>query len=106
MVKSRRFMPVDLSRLILIERLIDPIQQLIRKILPNFVEENLERPEVREAIVVAVDTGLVANYPGAGAIPASLRRRIIRKQLDIIIDDIVLGPDEPFRSLVSPDISD
>jgi hypothetical protein len=95
-------MPLDLSRLILIERLIDPIQQLIRKVLPDFAEENLERPEVRERIVAAIDTALVTNYPVAGAIPASLRRRIIRKQLDMIIDDIVLGPDEAFRGLVPP----
>ena len=95
-------MPLDLSRIILIERLIDPIQQLIRKVLPDFAEENLERPEVRERIVAAIDAALVTNYPVAGAIPASLRRRIIRKQLDMIIDDIVLGPDEAFRGLVSP----
>jgi hypothetical protein len=95
-------MPLDLSRLVLIERLIDPIQQLIRKLLPDFAEENLEKPEVREAIVMAVDTALVTNYPVAGAIPASLRRRIIRKQVDMIIDDIVLGPGEDFRGMVSP----
>ena len=95
-------MPIDLSRLILIERLIDPIQQLIRKLLPDFAEEYLQKPEVRETIVAAVDTALVTNYPVAGAIPASLRRRIIRKQLDMIIDDIVLGPDEAFRVLTSP----
>jgi hypothetical protein len=95
-------MPLDLSRLVLIERLIDPIQQLIRKLLPDFAEENLEKPEVREAIVMAVDTALVTNYPVAGAIPASLRRRIIRKQVDMIIDDIVLGPGEDFRGVVSP----
>ena len=95
-------MPIDLSRLILIERLIDPIQQLIRKLLPDFAEENLQKPEVRETIVAAVDTALVTNYPVASAIPASLRRRIIRKQLDKIMDDIVLGPDEAFRGLTSP----
>ena len=95
-------MPIDLSRLILIERLLEPIQQLIRKLLPDFAEENLQKPEVRETIVAAVDTALVTNYPFAGAIPASLRRRIIRKQLDMIIDDIVLGPDEAFRGLTSP----
>ena len=83
-------MPIDFSRLILIERLIDPIQQLIRKLLSDFAEENLQKPEVRETIVAAVDTALVTNYPVAGAIPASLRRRIIRKQPDMIIDDIVL----------------
>jgi hypothetical protein len=59
-------MPPDLSRLILIEKLIDPIQQLIRNLLPSFVEENLEKPQVREAIVVAVDTALVTKLSGRG----------------------------------------
>ena len=32
-------------------------------------------------LVVAVDAALVTNYPVAGVIPASLRRRVIRNQL-------------------------
>jgi hypothetical protein len=95
-------MPLDLSRLNLIPQLIGPIQELIRRILPEFAEENLEKPEVREAIVVAVDKALVANYPMAAAIPASFRRKIIRKQVDMIIDDIVLGPAEAFSNLAPP----
>jgi hypothetical protein len=92
----------DLSRLNLIQQLIGPIQELIHRILPDFAEENLERPEVREAIVAAVDKALVANYPMVAAIPASFRRRIIRKQVDMIIDDIILGPDEAFSNLAPP----
>jgi hypothetical protein len=46
---------------------------------------------VREIIVAAVDKALVAQFPVAGFVPANLRQSIIRKQLDIIIDDFVLG---------------
>jgi hypothetical protein len=98
-------MPLDLSRLNLIQQLIGPIQELIRRILPEFAEENLEKPEVREAIVAAVDKALVANYPVVAAIPASFRRKLIRKQVDMIIDDIVLGPDEAFSNLAPPESS-
>jgi hypothetical protein len=84
-------MPVDLSRLDLIDQLLEPIQKLIRTILPNFVEKDLKDPEVREMVAAAVDKALVAQFPAAGFIPADLRQSIIRKQLDLIIDDIVLG---------------
>jgi hypothetical protein len=84
-------MPIDLSRLELIDQLLQPIQKLIRSILPNFVEKDLRDPEVRELIVAAVDKALVAQFPAAGFIPSNLRKSLIRKQLDIIIDDIVLG---------------
>jgi hypothetical protein len=84
-------MPVDLSRLELVDQLLQPIQKLIRTILPNFVEKDLKDPEVREIIVAAVDKALVAQFPAAAFVPANLRQSIIRKQLDMIIDDIVLG---------------
>jgi hypothetical protein len=45
---------------------------------------------------------LVANYPMVAAIPASFRRKLIRKQVDMIIDDIVRGPDEAFSNLAPP----
>jgi hypothetical protein len=84
-------MPVDLSRLKLIDQLLDPIQKLIRTILPDFVEKDLKDPEVRDVIVAAVDKALVAQFPAAGFVPANLRQSIIRNQLDIIVDDFVLG---------------
>jgi hypothetical protein len=84
-------MPVDLTRLELIDQLLEPIQKVIRTILPDFVEKDLNNPEVREIIVAAVDKALVAQFPAAAFIPANLRQSIIRKQLDMIIDDIVLG---------------
>lgn len=84
-------MPFDLSRLELIDQLLAPIQKLIRTILPDFVEKDLRDPEVREIVVAAVDKALVAQFHAAAFIPANFRKSIIRKQLDLIIDDIVLG---------------
>jgi hypothetical protein len=84
-------MPVDFTRLKLIDQLLEPIQKVIRTILPDFAEKDLKDPEVREIIVAAVDKALVAQFPAAAFIPANLRQSIIRKQLDMIIDDIVLG---------------
>lgn len=83
-------MPIELSRLKLIDQLLDPIQKLITGILPDFVEKDLKDPQVRDVIVDAVDKALVAQFPVAGFIPANLRQSIIRKQLDVIIDDLLL----------------
>jgi hypothetical protein len=59
----------------------------------------LKDPEIRKAIVLAVDTALMTEFPAARLIPSDLRQTIIEKQLDIIIDDIVLGPDEAFEQV-------
>jgi len=93
-------MSINLSRLNLIDRLLGPIQKLIRAILPDFIEKKLEDSEVRKTIVLAVDTALITQYPIARAIPSELRRAIIEKQLNIIIDDIVLGPNDAFEQLI------
>ena len=82
-------MPLDITRLSLIDQLLRPIQLLIGAILPGFVKKDLNDPAVRNAIVTAADTALVANQPAATAIPAEVRRKLIRKQLDLIIDDVI-----------------
>jgi hypothetical protein len=89
--KPTHIMPFDLSRLELIDQLLGPIQKLIRTILPDFAEKDLKDPEVREIVVAAVDKALVAQFPAAAFVPANFRQSIIRKQLDLIIDDLVLG---------------
>ena len=70
-------MPVDLSRLELIDQLLQPIQKLIRTILPNFVEKHLKDPELREMVSRSIqspraDTGL--------AIPGSAHHIPLRKK--------------------------
>jgi hypothetical protein len=90
-------MNINLSRL----KLIDQIQSVIRTILPEFIEKNLRDPEIRKAIVLAADTALLTEFPAARLIPSDLRQAIIEKQLHIIIDDIVLGPDEAFEGVIN-----
>jgi hypothetical protein len=82
-------MPLDITRLNLIDQLLGPIQRVIGIILPSFVKKDLNDPEVRNALVSAADAALIANFPAAVAIPAQVREKLIRKQLDLIIDDIL-----------------
>jgi hypothetical protein len=89
-------MKIDLSRL----KLLDRIQPLITAIMPEFIEKNLKDPEIRKAIVLAVDTTLITQVPAARLIPSELRQRIIEKQLEIAIDDILLRQDEAFEQSV------
>jgi len=86
-------MTIDLSRLDLIEGLLEPIQKLIRFVLPEFLERNLRDPEVRDTLTLAVDTALVAQYPLAAGIPVAARQTLISKQLGLVIDDVLLGAD-------------
>lgn len=78
----------------IVDSLLTPIQKLIAAILPDFIEQELDDPEVRERIVKAVDKALVSGYPEAKLIPENIRQQIIRKLLDIMLDDILL-PDPP-----------
>jgi hypothetical protein len=84
-------MPLDISRLSLIDQLLGPIQKVIGAILPGFIKKDLNDPEVRDALVSAADAALIANFPAAAAIPTEIRRKLIRKQLDLIIDDVLVG---------------
>ena len=70
-------------------KLLRPIQKMISIILPDFAEKNLADTKVRGKIVDLVDAGL-KTQSGASAIPAKLRKKAIRKILDLTLDDIVL----------------
>ena len=83
-------MPLDITRLSLIDQLLGPIQKVIGAILPSFIKKDLNDPEVRNALVFAADEALIANFPAAAVIPAEPRRKLIRKQLDLIIDDVLV----------------
>lgn len=74
----------------IIDALFIPIQKVISTILPDFLEEALEEDKVRESIVAATDTALLSVSPEARLIPEEMRKRIIRKSLDLILDEIVL----------------
>ena len=86
------------SRAGLIASLLSPIQKVIQAILPNDVEEQLKAAPTRNAIVLAADYALVRQFPLARLVPPEARRQLIRKQLDIIIDEILLNDALPRES--------
>ena len=86
---SLTYMALDIKRLNLIDQLLGPIQRVIGIILPSFVKKDLNDPEVRDALVAAADAALIANFPAAATIPEQVREKLIRKQLDLIIDDLL-----------------
>jgi len=84
-------MAVDPLRLIgIAETIVDPIQRIFARVLPDFIEERLDDPEVRERIVAEADKALVKEVPGAGLTPDDIRKKIIRRLLDVVLDDILL----------------
>jgi len=87
-------MPTSLSKLHLLDQLFEPIQRILRTILPDFAEETLQNDATREAIVALADKALISQYPQARVIPTSIRRKIIRGVLDVMIDEVLLGVDE------------
>ncbi|WP_319549568.1 hypothetical protein [Desulfogranum marinum] len=74
-----------------IDALLIPIQKVISAILPDYLEEALDQDDVREAIVAAADKALLTAAPEARLVPEAMRKRIIRKSLDLILDEIVLS---------------
>jgi hypothetical protein len=74
----------------IVDGLLTPIQRIISEVLPDFIQDALEDDAVRDKIVEAVDKQLIKQYPAARLIPEKRRRRIIRKILDIMLDDILL----------------
>jgi len=76
------------------DSLLIPIQRLIERLIPDFIEQDLCDETVRRQIVKAVDAALTAEYPAARAVPEKTRHRIIRKLLDLLIDDILIPEDE------------
>lgn len=70
--------------------LLQPIQVLLERLLPDFLEEDLKSLEVRQRIVTVLDSTLVREYPLARLLEADYRRQVIRKTLDLVLDDLVL----------------
>lgn len=70
--------------------LLTPIQEILERVIPDFLEQELRDEAVREAIVSAADRALLAELPAAVAIPEARRRRIIRRVLDLMLDEILL----------------
>jgi hypothetical protein len=73
--------------------LLRPIQKIIQKLLPDFIEKPLKKPAVRAELVQAADAMLVKQFPVARLVPKDARQRLIRKQLDLVIDEVLLNDD-------------
>ena len=87
------------KRLALINTLLRPIQKTIRELLPDFADRNLKSKTIRAAIVSATDAALVRQFPIARIFPRETRQRLIRKQLDVVLDELVLKDDLPTEDL-------
>jgi len=87
------------KRLALINTLLRPIQKTIRELLPDFADRNLKSKTIRAAIVSAADAALVRQFPIARIFPRETRQRLIRKQLDVVLDELVLKDDLPTEDL-------
>jgi len=71
--------------------LLTPIQEILERLIPGFLAQDLRDDAVREAIVAAADRALLAELPAALAIPEERRKRIIRRVLDLMLDEILLA---------------
>ncbi|HEX4666304.1 MAG TPA: S8 family serine peptidase [Chthoniobacterales bacterium] len=87
------------SRAGLLDSLLRPIQKIIQSLLPAYAEAQLKATPTRQAFVVAADELLVRQFPLARLLPPKTRRNLIRKQLDLVIDEILLNDDLPNESV-------
>ena len=81
-----------LKVLSILDVILEPIHKAISAVLPDFIEEELAKDEVRRKIVDAADKLLIKQYPPALLIPEKVRKAIIRYLLDCILgstDEIV-----------------
>ena len=70
------------------------VQTAITAVLPDFLEKELKDEDVRDMIVAAADDVLLTKHSYIGLVFLEVtRKRIIRKILEIMVDDILLGED-------------
>ena len=74
----------------IVDSLLIPIQRAISLVLPDFLEDALESEQTREKIISAADEALIKSTPEARLVPEKIRRRLIARFLDIILDEILL----------------
>jgi hypothetical protein len=60
------------------------------KNLPDELKSRIDKDDTREKIVDLIDAALLEAVPAARLIPTDIRRRLIRKILDLILDEILL----------------
>lgn len=82
------FMPDILIEkpLALLNTLLTQIQKIIRVVMPDFLDPDLKKEEVRHLIVAAASPALVHQFPLTQILPLDLRKRVIRRQVDVVLD--------------------
>ena len=84
-------MPLDTLKLVgIVEVILIPIQRILSRLITEHLEQNLEDENVRQMIVDAADIALCSQVPEAKLIPEEVRKEMIRKLLDMMLDDILL----------------
>jgi serine protease len=58
-------------------RIFGPVQDILRRVLPEFAGSKPGDPATRARLVAMIDTTLLLEYPAVRAIPSALRRKII-----------------------------
>ena len=86
--------PIPLKLFGTLDVLLPLVQTAITAVLPDFLEKELKDEEVRDMIVAAADDVLLTKNSYIGLVfREETRKRIIRKILEIMVDDILLGED-------------
>ena len=89
------------QRLPLLQTLLTPIQKILYEVLPDFAQHDLKKKEARNVVVQAADAVLVRQFPIARLLPPERRQKLIRAQLDLILDEVLLNDSMP-KGDVSP----
>lgn len=84
----------------LLQRLIEPLQRILSVALPDRLEDSLRDKRARAGLVALVDRLLLAEQPMARAIPKPVRHRVIRHQIELVLDLLLL--DEPAQDTARP----
>lgn len=74
------------------QRLLDPIREVVESLVPDFLEDALLDPDVRESLVDLGEVLLVEKAPEARLLPARIRRAAIKRGLACLIDDVLRVP--------------
>ena len=84
-------MALDTLKLVgIVEVILIPIQRILSRLITEHLEEDLKDKNVRQMIVDAADIALCSQVPEAKLIPEEVRKEMIRKLLDMMLDDILL----------------
>src|SRR5688572_670390 len=69
---------------------LDGILKTIEKIMPQFLQGDLQDRTLRESFVELVDGELARQYPLSRLLTAAHPRKVVGKVLDLVLDDVIL----------------